>query len=145
MPLPKRVFAHGWWTNEGQKISKSLGNVINPYDLIQDYGLDQTRYFLLREVPFGNDGDFAKDAMAQRMNSDLANAYGNLAQRSLSMAFKNCDAQIPVPGSLTDDDQALVDTGIEAHGPGRRLLGPAGLPQGVGGCVVCDWRCEQLH
>lgn len=110
LPLPKRVFAHGWWTNEGQKISKSLGNVINPYDLIQDYGLDQTRYFLLREVPFGNDGDFARDAMAQRMNSDLANAYGNLAQRSLSMAFKNCNAQIPVPGSLTDDDQALIDT-----------------------------------
>ena len=110
LPLPKRVFAHGWWTNEGQKISKSLGNVINPYDLIQDYGLDQTRYFLLREVPFGNDGDFARDAMAQRMNSDLANAYGNLAQSSLSMASKKCDAQIPVPGSLTDDDQALVDT-----------------------------------
>ena len=60
LPLPQRVFAHGWWTNEGQKISKSLGNVINPYDLIQDYGLDQTRYFLLREVPFGNDGDFAE-------------------------------------------------------------------------------------
>ena len=108
LPLPGRVFAHGWWTNEGQKISKSLGNVIDPYQLIDDFGLDQTRYFLLREVPFGNDGDFARTAIITRMNSDLANAYGNLAQRTLSMAFKNCDAQIPAPGELTADDQALL-------------------------------------
>ena len=101
--------------------------------------LDQTRYFLLREVPFGNDGDFARDAMAQRMNSDLANAYGNLAQRSLSMAFKNCDAN---PGSrfINRRRPSAGRHGIEANGPGRRLLGPAGLPQGFGGCVVCDWR-----
>ena len=80
--------------------------------------------------------------MAQRMNSDLANAYGNLAQRSLSMAFKNCDAQIPVPGSLTDVDQALVDKASKLRDQVGRLLGPAGLPQGVGGCVVCHWGCE---
>ena len=76
---------------------------------MQFNGLDQTRKSFLLQSPIWNDGDFAKDAMAQRMNSDLANACGNLAQRSLSMAFKNCDAQIPVPGSLTDDDQTLVD------------------------------------
>lgn len=108
LPLPKRIFAHGWWTNEGQKISKSVGNVIDPYDLVADYGLDQTRYFLLREVPFGNDGDFSRSAMVQRMNSDLSNAYGNLAQRSLSMVHKNCDAQIPEPGKFLDVDRELL-------------------------------------
>jgi methionyl-tRNA synthetase len=75
---PQRVFAHGWWTNEGQKISKSLGNVIDPLQLIERYGLDPVRYFLLREVPFGNDGDFSHRAMVNRLNGDLANDFGNL-------------------------------------------------------------------
>ena len=95
LPLPKRVYAHGWWTNEGQKISKSLGNVIDPNALTAQYGLDQTRYFLMREVPFGNDGDFSATAMVHRMNGDLANDFGNLCQRVLSMIFKNCDAVMP--------------------------------------------------
>ncbi|MFQ5959591.1 MAG: class I tRNA ligase family protein, partial [Alphaproteobacteria bacterium] len=82
---PRRVFAHGWWTNEGQKISKSLGNIIDPLALVARYGLDQVRYFLLREVPFGNDGDFSHRAMVSRMNDDLANDFGNLVQRVLSM------------------------------------------------------------
>jgi len=106
---PKRVFAHGWWTNEGQKISKSLGNVIDPYKLIDDYGLDQTRYYMLREVPFGNDGDFAHRAMVNRINDDLANDFGNLAQRSLSMIYKNCGAAIPEPGAFTDADRAMLE------------------------------------
>ena len=106
---PKRVFAHGWWTNEGQKISKSLGNVIDPHQLVETYGLDQTRYFLMREVPFGNDGDFSKAAMIRRMNSDLANDYGNLAQRVLSMIAKNCSGTIPQPGDLEAVDQTLLD------------------------------------
>jgi methionyl-tRNA synthetase len=92
---PRCVFAHGWWTNEGQKISKSLGNVIDPLELIKTYGLDQTRYFLMREVPFGNDGDFSRAAMIQRINADLANDLGNLAQRSLSMIARNCDGAVP--------------------------------------------------
>ncbi|PIW28608.1 MAG: methionine--tRNA ligase [Rhodospirillales bacterium CG15_BIG_FIL_POST_REV_8_21_14_020_66_15] len=106
---PKRVFAHGWWTNEGQKISKSLGNIIDPYDLVEKYGLDQVRYFLLREVPFGNDGDFSHGAMVGRMNGELANDYGNLAQRVLSMIAKNCGGQVPHPGAFTEDDKALLD------------------------------------
>ena len=109
IPLPKRVFAHGWWTNEGQKISKSLGNVIDPYDLVERYGLDQTRYFLMREVPFGNDGDFSHQAMVNRMNSDLANDLGNLCQRSMSMAFKNCDGRMPAPGGYSAEDKAILD------------------------------------
>ncbi|MCC3860984.1 methionine--tRNA ligase [Pseudemcibacter aquimaris] len=104
----KRVFAHGWWTNEGQKISKSLGNVIDPFQIVEEFGLDQVRYFLMREVPFGNDGDFNKQAMINRINSDLANDLGNLAQRSLSMIFKNCDGAMPTPGDLNDNDKAIL-------------------------------------
>lgn len=95
LPLPKKIVAHGWWTNEGQKISKSLGNVIDPVALVDEFGLDQTRYFLFREVPFGNDGNFSRANMTQRINSDLANNIGNLAQRSLSMIQKNCDGKVP--------------------------------------------------
>jgi len=105
---PKRVFAHGWWTNEGQKISKSLGNVITPGELVDKYGLDQVRYFLLREVPFGNDGDFSHQAMINRMNGELANDLGNLAQRVLSMVNKNCDASVPEHGAFTAADEAML-------------------------------------
>jgi methionyl-tRNA synthetase len=106
---PKRIFAHGWWTNEGQKISKSLGNVIDPYELIKTYGLDQVRYFVLREVPFGNDGDFSHAAVIRRVNSELANDFGNLAQRVLSMINKNCDAKVPKYGAFTAADNALLE------------------------------------
>ena len=109
LPTPKRVFAHGWWTNEGEKISKSLGNVIDPIELVNTYGLDQVRYFLLREVPFGSDGDFSTRAIVGRMNSDLANDYGNLAQRVLSMIHKNCDSKLPEPGFFTDSDKVLLN------------------------------------
>ncbi len=95
LPLPKKIFAHGWWMNEGEKISKSLGNVIDPNDLIQKYGLDQVRYFLFKEVPFGNDGDFSHESMINRVNNDLANGYGNLLQRSLSILNKSFDGRIP--------------------------------------------------
>jgi len=105
---PKRVFAHGWWTNEGQKISKSLGNVIDPHDLVDKYGLDPVRYFLLREVPFGNDGDFSHRAMVGRLNGELANDFGNLAQRVLSMIHKNCEATVPQPGAYSTDDEAML-------------------------------------
>lgn len=108
---PKRVFAHGWWTIEGEKMSKSLGNALDPYELIDTYGLDQLRYFLLREVPFGNDGDFSRTAMINRTNSDLANDYGNLCQRVLSMIGKNCGGRVPQPiaGEENVDDTALND------------------------------------
>ncbi len=97
---PKRVFAHGWWTIEGEKISKSLGNAIDPIELVDTYGLDPVRYLLLREVPFGNDGDFSRQAAIGRINGDLANELGNLAQRVLSMIAKNCGGAVPAPGPL---------------------------------------------
>ncbi len=105
---PQRVFAHGWWTIEGQKMSKSLGNAIDPHQIIATFGLDQTRYFLMREVPFGNDGDFSRRAMVQRINADLANGLGNLAQRVLSMINKNCAAAVPKPGKFFQPDDDLL-------------------------------------
>lgn len=119
---PLRVFAHGWWTNEGQKISKSVGNVIDPHDLVARYGLDATRYFLLREVPFGNDGDFSHSAMLRRMNSDLANDYGNLCQRVLSMIHKNCAGEVPMPGDLESVDRALLTRTENVLSECRRLM-----------------------
>ncbi|WP_135081990.1 methionine--tRNA ligase [Terasakiella sp. SH-1] len=122
LPLPKRVFAHGWWTNEGQKISKSLGNVIDPIDLVNKYGLDQVRYFMLREVPFGNDGDFAHSAMVSRMNGELANDLGNLSQRVLSMIVKNCEEAIPTPQAYTAEDQEMLNQAYGLLGTVRESI-----------------------
>jgi methionyl-tRNA synthetase len=108
LPLPKKIFAHGWWTNEGEKISKSVGNIIDPLALIEEFGLDQTRYFLMREIPFGNDGNFVRDNMINRINADLANNIGNLAQRTLSMIQKNCDGKIPQRGELEKDEKIML-------------------------------------
>lgn len=110
---PKQVFAHGWWTNEGQKISKSVGNVIDPIALIETYGLDPVRYFLFREVPFGQDADFSHEALIGRLNSDLANSYGNLAQRVLSFIQKNADGVVPQPHDYGPDDLAFLAKGEE--------------------------------
>jgi methionyl-tRNA synthetase len=105
---PKRVYAHGWLLNKGEKMSKSLGNVVLPEDLVAQYGLDPVRYYLLREVPFGNDGYISHETMVSRLNGDLANDIGNLAQRSLSMIAKNCDGIVPEPGAFTADDDRLL-------------------------------------
>lgn len=105
---PLSEFAHGWWTNEGEKISKSLGNVIDPLELVDEFGSDAVRYFLLREVSFGQDGNFSKLALINRLNSDLANSYGNLVQRVLSFVQKNCNGKIPVCSDLTHADQILL-------------------------------------
>lgn len=105
---PKRVYAHGWWTVEGQKMSKSLGNAIDPNHMVAEYGLDQIRYFLLREVPFGNDGDFSEAAISGRVNGELANELGNLAQRFLSFIAKNLGGVLPDPGELSPEDDELL-------------------------------------
>lgn len=108
LPLPKHIFAHGFINVGGAKMSKSVGNVLSPDDLIETYGLDQTRYFLMREVPHGQDGNFSHEQAVQRINADLANGLGNLAQRTLSMIYKNCNAQIPSVNGFTEDDEALL-------------------------------------
>jgi len=113
LPLPEKVFAHGWWTVEGQKMSKSLQNVVEPNMLIDKYGVDVVRYFLLREVPFGLDGDFSHAALIQRLNSDLANDIGNLLSRSTAMAVKYFDGILPSAGELTELDLALQSKTLE--------------------------------
>jgi methionyl-tRNA synthetase len=106
--LPKRVFAHGFLLNKGEKMSKSVGNIVDPDTLIDTFGVDQVRYFLLREVPFGQDGSYSEEAIISRINADLANELGNLAQRSLSMIAKNLDGVVPTPGEFTADDTELL-------------------------------------
>jgi len=107
-PLPRHVFGHGFLFNRGEKMSKSVGNVIDPFSLAAHYGVDQLRYFLLREVPFGQDGNYSHDAIVARINADLANDLGNLAQRSLSMVAKNLDGVVPERGHLTPADEAVL-------------------------------------
>jgi methionyl-tRNA synthetase len=109
LELPRRVMIHGFLQNNGVKMSKSLGNVVAPADMIAQYGLDAVRYFFLREVPYGADGSYSHEAIVGRMNADLANNLGNLAQRSLSMVAKNLDGVVPEPGGFTAADREVLD------------------------------------
>ncbi|MEL6746788.1 MAG: methionine--tRNA ligase [Pseudomonadota bacterium] len=109
LALPKRVFAHGFLFNKGEKMSKSVGNVVDPSALLDAYGQDRVRFFFLREVPFGQDGSYSAEGIVTRCNADLANDLGNLAQRSLSMIAKNCAGTVPTPGALTPDDTAILE------------------------------------
>ena len=108
VPLPKQIVVHGFLFNRGEKMSKSVGNVIDPNALADHYGVDALRYFFLREVPFGQDGDYSHDAIVRRINADLANDIGNLAQRSLSMIAKNCGGCVPEQGVVFEADTAML-------------------------------------
>lgn len=108
LPLPSRVFAHGFIFNRGEKMSKSVGNVVDPFSLAKAYGVDPVRFFFLREIPFGQDGSYSHEAIVARMNADLANDLGNLAQRSLSMVAKNCGGKVPTPGPLSEADTTIL-------------------------------------
>ena len=108
LPLPKQIVVHGFLFNKGEKMSKSTGNVLSHKDLVESYGVDQVRYFFMREVPYGQDGSYSHDVIVARMNADLANDLGNLAQRSLSMINRNCNAVVPVCGPLSENDKAIL-------------------------------------
>lgn len=105
-----RVYAHGWWTAEGKKMSKSFGNVVVPSEVVEKYGQDQVRYFMMREISFGSDADFSAERMVERINADLANALGNLFQRVLSMVNKNLEGKVPALGELSAEDKAFLAT-----------------------------------
>jgi methionyl-tRNA synthetase len=122
LPLPHRVFGHGFLFNRGEKMSKSVGNVIAPLELAHRYGVDALRYFFLREVPFGQDGNYSHEAIVNRINADLANDLGNLAQRSLSMINKNCEGRVPIRSALHTEDQALLDAVYALPEKGRAAM-----------------------
>ncbi|MFQ3306954.1 MAG: methionyl-tRNA synthetase [Candidatus Midichloriaceae bacterium] len=108
LAVPNQIFAHGWWTNEGQKISKSVGNTIDPYELINDYGLDYFRYYLIKEVTLGDDGNFLKTSFIERVNAELVNKLGNLMHRTTNFIYKNCDKKIPAPSQYTSEDKDIL-------------------------------------
>jgi methionyl-tRNA synthetase len=122
VPVQKRVYAHGFLFSRGEKMSKSVGNVVDPFNLADQYGVDQMRYFFLREVPFGQDGNYSHEAIVARINADLANDLGNLAQRSLSMIAKQLDGVLPEPGEFTDNDKAMLAQADGMIAPSRTAV-----------------------
>ena len=114
LPRPKTVFAHGWWTVEGEKMSKSTGNVVDPFQVAQEFGADVFRYFLLREIPFGQDGDYSHSAIISRVNGDLANALGNLVSRTLGMVDRYFGGDVPEPAEPNDADNSLREEALNA-------------------------------
>ena len=122
LALPRRVFAHGFLYNRGEKMSKSVGNVVDPFDLARGYGTDQVRYFFLREAAFGQDGSYSHEAIVNRINADLAHDLGNLAQRSLSMIARNCAGAVPEPSALSAADTALLSAADAVYGNARAAL-----------------------
>ncbi len=122
LPVPLRVFAHGFLYNRGEKMSKSVGNVVDPFDLVKAYGVDQTRYYFLRETGFGQDGSYSHELIVARINADLANGLGNLAQRSLSMIAKGFDGKVPAPGPFTDADKAILSSADAMYATARAAM-----------------------
>ena len=120
--VPNRIFAHGWWTVDGEKMSKSVGNVIDPFVMLDQYGVDYVRYFLTAEVSFGNDGDYSSESFAARINGDLSNGIGNLAQRVFTLCAKHCDGKIPFPKILYAEDVELLDATEKAFSTSKEFI-----------------------
>jgi methionyl-tRNA synthetase len=140
--LPKMVYGHGFLLSSGEKMSKSIGNVVDPFALAERFGVDALRYFLLREVPFGQDGSYSPEAIVNRVNAELANSFGNLAQRTLSMVFKNLDGEIPPAGQAAEDAALLelVRSACEKDVPAEfeRFAFASGLEAWMGAVFACN-------
>jgi len=144
LPVPKRLFAHGWWTKDGQKISKSLGNVIDPLELIDKYGVDQTRFFLMSEVSFGSDGDFSDAKMIQKVNTNLANELGNLNNRVLTLVFKNCGKAVPAEiGPYSEDDEAILSSVNSLREKASEHISNQSIHKYVNEVVSMVWEANQ--
>jgi methionyl-tRNA synthetase len=133
--VPQRIFSHGFLFNRGEKMSKSVGNVIDPFTMVDTYGVDQFRYFFLREVPFGQDGNYSHEAIVNRINADLANDLGNLAQRSLSMVGKAFGGKLPEPGAFNDTDKTILAAADAMIGTAREHMKTQQLHQ----VLNCIW------
>jgi methionyl-tRNA synthetase len=129
LEVPRRIFSHGFLFNRGEKMSKSVGNVVDPFALADAYGVDQLRFFLLREVPFGQDGNYSHDAIVTRINADLANDLGNLAQRSLTMVARQLGGVLPEPGAFTDADRTMLAAADAMLGKAREAMKTQALHQ----------------
>src|SRR5579871_6031959 len=127
--VPQRIFSHGFLFNRGEKMSKSVGNVIDPFSLADAYGVDPLRYFLLREVPFGQDGNYSHEGIVNRINADLSNDLGNLAQRSLTMVTRQFGGALPQPGVFSDNDQAILSAADALIGKARSAMATQQLHQ----------------
>jgi methionyl-tRNA synthetase len=142
--LPRQVFGHGFVLHRGEKMSKSLGNVVDPHDLADAFGVDSLRYFLLREVTFGQDGSYSEDAIVNRVNADLANSFGNLAQRTLSFIAKNCAGELPVGGRGEEADSTLLDLVRETvGGEVPRHFEALALSQAIEAWLKAVFACNQ--
>jgi methionyl-tRNA synthetase len=133
---PRRVFAHGWWTVEGEKMSKSLNNFIPPSQLVDRYGVDAVRYFMIRELTFGSDGDLNQNALRWRVKGELANEFGNLAHRTLSMISRYCAGRMPAADGLTTEDLHLTRAAASALPAVRALI----EEQALQGALLEIWR-----
>jgi methionyl-tRNA synthetase len=144
IPLPKQVFGHGFLLNKGEKMSKSVGNVVDPLALADSFGVDQLRYFLLREVTFGQDGSYTVEAIVNRVNADLANSFGNLAQRTLSFIAKNCDGKLPSGGKGDPADAQLLDVVAAATSQEMpEAFGQLALSQAMEAWLRAVFACNQ--
>ena len=142
LPLPKQVFGHGFLLSRGEKMSKSIGNVVDPIALADRFGVDALRYFLLREVPFGQDGSYSAEAIVNRVNAELANSFGNLAQRSLSMIYKNLDGVLPAAGEA-EEDRALLATVDQACAETGDKFDAFAFSQGLEAWMTAVFACNQ--
>ncbi len=127
--VPRRIYSHGFLFNRGEKMSKSVGNVVDPFALADAYGVDPLRYFFLREIPFGQDGNYSHEAIVARINADLANDLGNLAQRSLTMVARQFDGRLPEPGAFSDSDKAILAQADALVGKAREAMKTQALHQ----------------
>jgi methionyl-tRNA synthetase len=144
LELPRQVFGHGFLLHRGEKMSKSLGNVVDPLELADAFGVDQLRYFLLREVTFGHDGSYSTEAIVNRVNADLANSFGNLAQRTLSFIAKNCDGVLPFGGKEDEaDGELLARVAIATRDQLPRHFGNLELSQGIEAWLRAVFACNQ--